>query len=178
MVSVQHLLDQCRHRTTIVFGNLDRWPDRVTHYKSEYPYTLFFEPNIGVHVTRSFGKTVIVFTSHLDLTWDKGVDLKFFHVGHSRLVKFGRRISLKIRKPTLWISRTHATGGRVRDLVAVVGRLGNASRREPTLACSVSPPWKRALETHAERSHQNALAHRMPSDVLDHIKGKRPFFLR
>ncbi|GFW87274.1 hypothetical protein TNCV_4313971 [Trichonephila clavipes] len=24
-VSVQHLLDQCRHRTTIVFGNLGRW---------------------------------------------------------------------------------------------------------------------------------------------------------
>ncbi|GFS95421.1 uncharacterized protein TNCV_409841 [Trichonephila clavipes] len=31
----------------------------------------------------------------------------------------------------------HATGGRVRDLVDVVGRLGNALRREPTLACSV-----------------------------------------
>ncbi|GFW24882.1 hypothetical protein TNCV_3846161 [Trichonephila clavipes] len=25
-------------------------------------------------------------------------------------------------------------------------------------------PWKRALETHVERSHQNALAHGMPSD--------------
>ncbi|GFX60548.1 uncharacterized protein TNCV_1555381 [Trichonephila clavipes] len=33
----------------------------------------------------------------------------------------------------------HATGGRVRDLVDVVGRLGNSSRREPTLACGVSP---------------------------------------
>ncbi|GFS58311.1 uncharacterized protein TNCV_2474881 [Trichonephila clavipes] len=33
----------------------------------------------------------------------------------------------------------HATGRRVRDLVDVVGRLGNVSRREPTLACSVSP---------------------------------------
>ncbi|GFW26053.1 hypothetical protein TNCV_3317241 [Trichonephila clavipes] len=56
----------------------------------------------------------------------------------------------------------YATGGRVRDLVDVVGRLGNASRREPTLACP--QPWKRALETHVERSHQNALAHGMPSD--------------
>ncbi|GFX32659.1 uncharacterized protein TNCV_887971 [Trichonephila clavipes] len=82
MVSVQHLLDQCQHRTTIVFGNLGRWPDRVTYYESEYPYTLFFEPNFGVHVPRSFGKTV-VFTSHLDLTWDTGVDLKFFRVGRS-----------------------------------------------------------------------------------------------
>ncbi|GFS51630.1 hypothetical protein TNCV_550241 [Trichonephila clavipes] len=50
MVSVQHLLDQCRHRTTIVFGNLGRWPDRV---------------------------------SHLHLTWNKGVALKFFRVGRS-----------------------------------------------------------------------------------------------
>ncbi|GFT06257.1 uncharacterized protein TNCV_800641 [Trichonephila clavipes] len=83
MVSVQHLLDQCRHRTTIVFGNLCRWPYRVTYYESEYPYTIFFEPNFGVHVLRSFGKTVIVFTSHLDLTWDKGVDLEFFRVGRS-----------------------------------------------------------------------------------------------
>ncbi|GFY31858.1 hypothetical protein TNCV_4201661 [Trichonephila clavipes] len=30
-------------------------------------------------------------------------------------------------------------------------------------------PWKRALETHVERSHQNALALGMPSDVLEHI---------
>ncbi|GFY06427.1 hypothetical protein TNCV_3652141 [Trichonephila clavipes] len=34
MVSVQHLLDRCPHRTTIVFGNLGRWPDRVTYYES------------------------------------------------------------------------------------------------------------------------------------------------
>ncbi|GFX03247.1 hypothetical protein TNCV_1764501, partial [Trichonephila clavipes] len=27
-------------------------------------------------IPRSFGKTVIVFTSHLDLTWDPGVELK------------------------------------------------------------------------------------------------------
>ncbi|GFW87057.1 hypothetical protein TNCV_1922831 [Trichonephila clavipes] len=50
MVLVQHLLDKCRHRTTIVFGNLGRWPDRITYYASEYPYTVFFEPNFGVHV--------------------------------------------------------------------------------------------------------------------------------
>ncbi|GFT78958.1 uncharacterized protein TNCV_3093421 [Trichonephila clavipes] len=80
MVSVQHLLDKCRHRTPIVFGNMGR----VTYCESEYLYTIFFEPNFGVHVPRSFGKTVIVFTSHLDLTWDKGIDLKFFRVGRSR----------------------------------------------------------------------------------------------
>ncbi|GFX59186.1 uncharacterized protein TNCV_937011 [Trichonephila clavipes] len=81
MVTVQSLLDQCRHRTTIVFGNLCRWPDRVTYYEQDYPYTILFEPNFGVHIPRSFVKTMIVFTSHLDLTWDKGVELRFFQVG-------------------------------------------------------------------------------------------------
>ncbi|GFV10561.1 hypothetical protein TNCV_4042821 [Trichonephila clavipes] len=33
----------------------------------------------------------------------------------------------------------HATGGRVRDLVDVLGPLGNASRRKPTLAYGVAP---------------------------------------
>ncbi|GFX95284.1 uncharacterized protein TNCV_848741 [Trichonephila clavipes] len=66
--------------TTIVFGNLGRWPNRVTYYETEYPYTIFLEPNFGVHVPRLLGKIVIVFTSPLDLTWDKGVDLKFFRV--------------------------------------------------------------------------------------------------
>ncbi|GFV75391.1 uncharacterized protein TNCV_1482371 [Trichonephila clavipes] len=56
MVSVQHLLDQYRQRTTIVFGNLGRWPDRVTYYEPDYPYTILFEPNFGVHIPRSFGK--------------------------------------------------------------------------------------------------------------------------
>ncbi|GFV57261.1 uncharacterized protein TNCV_2822781 [Trichonephila clavipes] len=81
MVSVQSLMDQCRHRSTIVFGNLGRWPDRVTYYEQDYPYTISFEPNFGVHIPRPFGKTVIVFTSHLYLTWDKGVELRFFQVG-------------------------------------------------------------------------------------------------
>ncbi|GFV08687.1 uncharacterized protein TNCV_4055711 [Trichonephila clavipes] len=81
MVSVKDLLDQCRHRTTIVFGNLGRWPDRVTYFEQDYPYTIIFETNFGVHIPRSFGNTVIVFTIHLDLTWDKGVELKFFQVG-------------------------------------------------------------------------------------------------
>ncbi|GFV06363.1 uncharacterized protein TNCV_4625921 [Trichonephila clavipes] len=81
MVMVNSLLDQCRHCTSIVFGNLGRWPDRVTYYEQDYPYTIIFEPNFGVHIPRSFGKTVIVFTSYLDMTWDKGVELRFFQVG-------------------------------------------------------------------------------------------------
>ncbi|GFX42403.1 uncharacterized protein TNCV_1519671 [Trichonephila clavipes] len=81
MVSVQSLLDQCRQQPTIVSVNLGRWPDRVTYYKQGFPHTIIFEPNFGVPIPRRFGKTVIVFTSHLDLTWDKGVELRFFRVG-------------------------------------------------------------------------------------------------
>ncbi|GFW46569.1 uncharacterized protein TNCV_1936391 [Trichonephila clavipes] len=81
MVSVQNFFDQCRHRTTIVFGNLGRWPDRVTYYKQDYPYTVIFESNFAVHIPQPLGKMVIVFTSHLDMTWDKGVELTFFQVG-------------------------------------------------------------------------------------------------
>ncbi|GFY13492.1 hypothetical protein TNCV_1803631 [Trichonephila clavipes] len=56
MVSVQSLLDQCRHRTTIVFRNLGSWPDQITYYEQDYPYTIIFEPNFGVHIPWSFGK--------------------------------------------------------------------------------------------------------------------------
>ncbi|GFU21043.1 uncharacterized protein TNCV_4895221 [Trichonephila clavipes] len=79
---------------------------------SVYKFTKRFDlpnlPNFGVHVPRSlsFGKTVIVFTSHLNLTWDKGVNLKFFRVGLPRLAEFEKPSSLKIRMPTLWVSRT------------------------------------------------------------------------
>ncbi|GFX70513.1 hypothetical protein TNCV_874871 [Trichonephila clavipes] len=52
MVSVKSLLDQCRHCTTIVFENLVRWPDRVTYYEQNYPYTIILEPNFGVHIPR------------------------------------------------------------------------------------------------------------------------------
>ncbi|GFW24888.1 hypothetical protein TNCV_3846221 [Trichonephila clavipes] len=48
--------------------------------------------------------------------------------------------------------------------------------RDESLPCHVvcPQPWKRALETHVERSHQNALAHGMHSDVLEHIDGSDP----
>ncbi|GFU71176.1 uncharacterized protein TNCV_4506991 [Trichonephila clavipes] len=139
MVSVQHLLYECRHRTTIVFGNLGRWPDRVTYYEAEYPYTIVFETNFGVHVPRSFGKTVIVFTSNLDLTWDKGVDLKFFRVGRSPSRHVWEAYEPQ-NTEAYPLDLPHCT--RLADVYVTWltwGRLGNASRREPTLACSVSP---------------------------------------
>ncbi|GFT07458.1 uncharacterized protein TNCV_3789311 [Trichonephila clavipes] len=170
MVSVQHLLDRCRHRTTIVFGNLGRWPDRVTYYESEYPYTIFFEPNFGVHVHRSFGKTTIVFTSHLDLTWDKGVDLKFFRVGRSPSRQVWEAYQPQ-NTEAYPLDLTHCT--RLADVyVTWLTWLDDwEMHRDENLPWRVvcPQPWKRALETHVERSHQNALAHGMPSDVFEHI---------
>ncbi|GFU36761.1 uncharacterized protein TNCV_365291 [Trichonephila clavipes] len=168
MVSVQHLLDQCRHRTTIVFGNLSRWPDRVTYYESEYPYTIFFEPNFGVHVPRSFGKTVIVFTSHLDLTWDKGVNLKFFRVGRSPSLQVWEAYQPQNTKAHP-LDLTHCT--RLADVyVTWLTWLDDwEMHRDEKLPWRVvcPQPWKRALEAHVERSHQNALAHGIHSDVLE-----------
>ncbi|GFV70269.1 uncharacterized protein TNCV_2513681 [Trichonephila clavipes] len=149
LVSVQHLLDQCRHRTTIVFGNLGRWPDRVTYYESEYPYTIFFEPNFGVHVPRSFGKTVIVFTSHLDLTWDKGVDLNFFRVGRSPSHQVWEAYQPQ-NTEAYTLDLTHCT--RLADVyVTWLTWLGDwEMHRDENLPWRVAcpQPWKRALETH------------------------------
>ncbi|GFT77678.1 uncharacterized protein TNCV_4245531 [Trichonephila clavipes] len=166
MVSVQHLLDQCPHRTTIVFENLGRCPDRVMYYESEYPYTIFFELNFGVHVPRSFGKTVIVFTSHLNLTWNQGFDLKYFRVGRSP----SRQVWPQNTDPYP-LDLTHCT--RLADVyVTWLTWLDDweMHRDENLPWCVVCPqPWKWALETYVERSHQNALAHGMPSDVFEHI---------
>ncbi|GFW02677.1 uncharacterized protein TNCV_2456911 [Trichonephila clavipes] len=167
---LRHL--DCRQRTTIVFGNLGRWPDRVTYYEPDYPYTILFEPNYGVHIPRSFGKTVIVFTSHLDLTWDQGVELRFFQVGRSPSHR-------------VWEAyQPHMTDAYSVDLtdclrvadVYVKWLTGlddwEMHRDDPVPWRIVGlQHWKRALEQHVQRSHEKALAHGMPSDVtlLDHI---------
>ncbi|GFY11520.1 uncharacterized protein TNCV_3183581 [Trichonephila clavipes] len=144
MVSVQHLLDQCRQRTTIVFGNLGRWPDRVTYYEPDYPYTILFEPNFGVHIPRSFGKTVIVFTSHLDLTWDKGVELRFFQLGHPHSHRDWEAYQ---PQTTDAYSLNLTDCPRVREMVDVVGRLENASRRSCSLAHGGSPTLEAGFGT-------------------------------
>ncbi|GFU73978.1 uncharacterized protein TNCV_3784931 [Trichonephila clavipes] len=135
MVSVQHLLDQCRHRTTIVFGNLGRWPDRVTH---------------------------------LDLTWDKGVDLKFFRVGRSPSHQVWEAYQPQ-NTEAYPLDLTHCT--RLADVyVTWLTWLDDwEMHRDENLPWRVVCPqlWKRALETHVERSHQKALAHGMPSDVFE-----------
>ncbi|GFX70764.1 hypothetical protein TNCV_1337261 [Trichonephila clavipes] len=85
----------------------------------KYPYTILFEPNFVVLVPRSFGKTVIVFTSHLDLTWENGVDLKFFRVGRSLSHPVPEAYQPKNTNAYLHFGShvLHATGGRVHDVV-------------------------------------------------------------
>ncbi|GFV06466.1 hypothetical protein TNCV_2947891 [Trichonephila clavipes] len=135
MVSVQHLLDHCQHRTTIVFGNLGRRPDKSRITSQSMLTPSFLNPTLACTfvwknrhcVYESFGSDV-GYRSRL-----KVLSRGSFPVSPSLLgaSKYGNLLfgSLAL----------HATGGCVRDLVDVVGRLGNASRREPTLACSVSP---------------------------------------
>ncbi|GFV25207.1 hypothetical protein TNCV_937391 [Trichonephila clavipes] len=87
------------------------------------------------------------------------VDLNFFRTWVvPRLAKFGRRISLKNTEAYRRISRI-ATGGRVRDLVDVVGQLGNATRRRVTFLGVIMCPHNlgKGFGTHVEHSSKRAL---------------------
>ncbi|GFU01475.1 uncharacterized protein TNCV_4877141 [Trichonephila clavipes] len=142
MVSVKSLLDQCRHRTTIVFGNLGRWPDRVTYY------------------------------DHLDLTWDKGVELKFFLVGRPPSHRVWEAYQ---PQTTDAYSLDFTDCSRVADVyVKWLTWLDDweMHRDEPVPWRRVGlQPWKRALEKHVQRSHKKASANGMPFDVtlFEHI---------
>ncbi|GFT68216.1 uncharacterized protein TNCV_373441 [Trichonephila clavipes] len=140
MVSVKSLLDQCRHRTNVVFGNLGRLPDRVTYYEQDSSYPIIFEPNFGVHIPRSFGKSVIVFTSHLNLTWDKGVEFEILSSGSSSLSpSLGVLATSNYGCVHFGFYRLTSSRRRVREMVDVVGQLGNASRRQRPTAHVGSP---------------------------------------
>ncbi|GFY09880.1 uncharacterized protein TNCV_3698421 [Trichonephila clavipes] len=131
-----------------------------------------FEPNFGVHIPRSFGKTVIVFTSHLDLTWDQRVELRFFQVGRPPSHRVWEAYQLHM---TDAYSVDLTDCSRVADVyVKWLTWLDDweMHRDDPVPWRIVGlQPWKRALEQHVQRSHEKALAHGMPSDVtlLDHI---------
>ncbi|GFY09788.1 uncharacterized protein TNCV_3697501 [Trichonephila clavipes] len=172
MVSVQSLLDQCRHRSIIVFGNLGLWPYRITYYAQDYPYTIIFEPNFGVHIPRSFGKTVMVFPSHLDLTRDKGVGLRFFQVGRPPSHRVWNAYQPQNTDEYI-LDFTHCT--RVADMYVKwltwlddceMHRDDNVPWRMVGLQ-----PWKGAFEKHVQPSNKKAFANGMPSDVtlLEHI---------
>ncbi|GFW24896.1 hypothetical protein TNCV_3846301 [Trichonephila clavipes] len=65
----------------------------------------------------------------------------------------------------------HSSRRRIREMVDLVGRLGNASRQQRSLAHVGLQPWKLDLEKHVQRSHDKALANGIPHDVthLEHI---------
>ncbi|GFX76147.1 uncharacterized protein TNCV_1835221 [Trichonephila clavipes] len=126
-----------------------------------------FTPSFLTQLWRapSFGKTVIVFTSHLDLTWDTGVDLKFFRVGRSPSRQVWEAYQPQ-NTEAYPLDPTHCT--RLADVyVTWLTWLNDwEMHRDENLPWRVvcPQPWKRALETHVERLHQNALALGMPSD--------------
>ncbi|GFS68927.1 uncharacterized protein TNCV_4569701 [Trichonephila clavipes] len=151
---------------------MGRWPDRVTYFEQGCPDTIIFEPNFIVHIPRSFRKTVIVFTSHLDLTWDKGVELRFFQVGRPP----SHRVRESSQPQTMDAYILDFTASlRVADVYVKwlkwlddweMHRDDNVPWRMVGLQ-----PWKRALEIHVQCSHEKALAIGMTSDVtlFEHI---------
>ncbi|GFX09115.1 uncharacterized protein TNCV_4166941 [Trichonephila clavipes] len=125
---------------------------------------------VRVAVPRSFGKTVIAFTSHLDLTWDKGVDLKFFRVGRSSSREVWEAYQPQ-KTEAYPLDLTHCTRLAEVYMTLLTWLDDWEMKRDENLPWRVvcPQPWKRALETHVERSRQNAFAHGMPSDVLEHM---------
>ncbi|GFU72640.1 hypothetical protein TNCV_3026541 [Trichonephila clavipes] len=146
MVSVQHLLDQCRQRTTIVLGNLGRWPDRVTYYEPDYPYTILLNPILGcIFLGRLENGDCVYESFGFDST---GVELRFFQVG-----RFSSHRVWEAYQPHMTdaysVDLTDCPRSRrtCTEMVDVVGRLGNASRRSCALAHRGSSTLKRAFGT-------------------------------
>ncbi|GFU74789.1 uncharacterized protein TNCV_2261321 [Trichonephila clavipes] len=109
---------------------------------------------------------------HLDLTWDKGIELKFFQVGRPH----SHRVWEAYQPQNMDAYSVDLTDcPRVADVyVKWLTWLDDweMHRYDPVPWRMVGlQPWKRALEQHVQRSHEKALAHGMPSDVtlLDHI---------
>ncbi|GFS54431.1 uncharacterized protein TNCV_4809111 [Trichonephila clavipes] len=150
-----------------VFGDCSQQGLPPAH--TQEPQLLDTVPSLFV---TTFGKTVIVFTSHLDLTWDKGVELRFFQGGRPP----SHRV-WKAHQP----QTTDAYIFDFADCTRVADVYGKwltwlddweMHRDDNVPWCMVGlQPWKRALEKHVQRSHEKALANGMPSDVtlLEHI---------
>ncbi|GFX93232.1 uncharacterized protein TNCV_4761111 [Trichonephila clavipes] len=132
----------------------------------------FLNPILGCTFLGRLEKTVIVFTSHLDLTWDKWVELRFFEV-----VRPHSHRDWEAYQPHMTdaYSLDLTDCPRVADVyVKWLTWLDDweMHRDDPVPWRIVGlQPWKRALEQHVQRLHEKALAHGMPSDVtlLDHI---------
>ncbi|GFY11868.1 hypothetical protein TNCV_4973681 [Trichonephila clavipes] len=116
---------------------------------------------------------VIVFTSHLDLTWDTGVKLRFFQVGHPPSHRVWDAYQLQTTDDAYILDFTDCT--RVADVYVKwltwlddweMHRDDNVSWRMVGLQ-----PSKQALGKLVQHSHENSLANGMPYDVtlLEHI---------
>ncbi|GFX70242.1 uncharacterized protein TNCV_4616791 [Trichonephila clavipes] len=166
MVSLKSLLDQCRHRTTLVCGNLGQWPDRVMYYEQDYPYTVIFEPNFGVHIPRLLGKSVIVFMSHLDLTWDKWVELRFFQVGRPPSHRVWEAYQLQTTDAYIldFADCPRVAYVYVKWLTWLM--IGKCIETTTSLdAWCVSNLGSGLWKKHVQRSHKKALVNGVPSDV-------------
>ncbi|GFT74804.1 uncharacterized protein TNCV_2516951 [Trichonephila clavipes] len=134
--------------------------------KQDYSYTIIFYPNFGVHIPQSFGKTVIVLTSHLDLTWDKGVELRFFQVGRPPSHRVWDAYQPQTKDAYI-LDFTDCT--RVADVyMKWLTWLDDweMHRDDKVPWCMVGlTPWKLALEKHVQHSHEKALANGIQTHV-------------
>ncbi|GFU33765.1 hypothetical protein TNCV_7581 [Trichonephila clavipes] len=121
-------------------------------------------------------KTVIVFTSHLDLTCDKGFELRFFQVGRPPSHRVWEAYQPQTTDAYI-LDFTDCT--RVADVyVKRLAWLDNwkKHRDDNVPWCMVGvQPWKRTLQKHVQHSHEKALANGMSYDVsrLEHIKSEQ-----
>ncbi|GFV20899.1 hypothetical protein TNCV_3651101 [Trichonephila clavipes] len=102
----------------------------------------------------------------------KGVELRFFQLGRPPSHRVWEAYQPQTTDAySVGFYRLPSSRRRVREMVDVVGRLGNASRRQRPLPHGGLQPWKRAFLENVQRSHEKALANGMPSDVtlLEHI---------
>ncbi|GFX88597.1 uncharacterized protein TNCV_2660081 [Trichonephila clavipes] len=171
-LTMPRMKKKCRYRTTIVFGNLGRWLDRVTYYEEQdFPYTIIFEPIFGVNIPWSFGKTFIVLTSTLDLTRDKGVELRFFQVGRppSHRVWEAYQPQTTDAYSVVFTDCLRVADVYVKWLTWLDDWEMHRDEHVPWRMVGLRPR-KRALEKLVQRSHEKALANGMPSDVtlLEH----------
>ncbi|GFV43705.1 hypothetical protein TNCV_1270781 [Trichonephila clavipes] len=109
---------------------------------------------------------VILFTSHLDLTWDKGVELRFFQEGRppSHLVWDAYQPQTTDAYIFDFADCTRVADVYVKWLTWLDDCEMHRDNNVPWRIVGLQP-WKRALEKHVQRSHDKALANGIPSDV-------------
>ncbi|GFT06245.1 hypothetical protein TNCV_800551 [Trichonephila clavipes] len=115
---------------------------------------------------------VIVFTSHLDLTWDKGVELRFFQVGRPPSHQVWEAYQPQTTDAYIvdFTDCPRVADVHVKWLTWLDDWEMHRDDNVPWRMVGLQP-WKRSLEKHVQRSHEKALVNGMPFDVmlLEHI---------